>query len=651
MRGLWRWWAAAASVLAAGALAPGAGAAALRWSGPLPIDHRAGVTLTALACPSAQECVALDSFGRVVTYDPVSPGDPRAVVIAGDGLAAIACPGVAQCTGVTAAGVAFTFDPRAPGAPAGRAIDAFPRNQVGGESNDAITGLSCPAMTQCTAVDSTGREVTFDPTSSAAPSAAGLESGQDAGLASVACVSLTQCTALGGARAVTFDPAAPADAASAQVVRSGFFGPLACPAATECVAVDQNGREITFNPQALAPSTPATVDHEEFNPLEGLACPSVSRCVAVSQGGREVTFDPGAPAAAAARLIDRSAGGGVVGQETGLMAVACPAFDACSAVDGNGRTLTFDPAAPGLPIAHRIDAGSPLLALDCAARAECTTVGQSEEVTFDPFTPTRPRAQRIFSDIGIGIDGIACSRAASCTAVRSDQEVTFDPRRVHRRPRPRTIDPNSDEGIVDVVCPARSECVEVDANGWGVTYDPRTGRVTRREFDIEYGESLTGLACASPRQCTAIDNNGTMLTFNPRHGRDTAVATIDARVGLDAPSGDSSTELDDIACPSVRLCEAVDSQGDVVGFNPRSRRRVASTPIDALAGFTSISCPSRRLCVAADAVGRVFAGRPGATAWTPQVVPGAVFLADVTCRSETECVAVDAAGDAFLARR
>jgi hypothetical protein len=155
--------------------------------------------------------------------------------------------------------------------------------------------------------------------------------------------------------------------------------------------------------------------------------------------------------------------------------------------------------------------------------------------------------------------------------VRADQQVTFNPRRF-RTPKAHTIDPNSDEGIVAVRCPTKTECVEADANGSAVTYNPRTAKLIRKHINVEDGESLTALACPTKSQCTVVDNDGTMLTFQPLTGRRSATAKIDKPVGLDEPSGDSDDELDGVSCTSTTFCVAVDTLGNAVTFHPRSRR-------------------------------------------------------------------------------
>jgi hypothetical protein len=125
---------------------------------------------------------------------------------------------------------------------------------------------------------------------------------------------------------------------------------------------------------------------------------------------------------------------------------------------------------------------------------------------------------------------------------------------------------------------------------------------------------------------------------------------IDASVGLDAPSGGSDDELDDVSCPGVTLCVAIDTRGAAVAFNPRSKHSVKPTLIDTGHELTSISCPTTHRCVAVDGSGRALAGSAKPSSWSATTLTGASALFAVDCPSATECVAVDAAGEAFTGR-
>lgn len=94
--------------------------ASASWSGPFAIDHNGQTQLDAVACPTANECIAVDDLGQEVTFNPASPGTPTpATVDPAAGLAAVACPSSSQCTAVDPGGREVTFDPasRAASAP------------------------------------------------------------------------------------------------------------------------------------------------------------------------------------------------------------------------------------------------------------------------------------------------------------------------------------------------------------------------------------------------------------------------------------------------------------------------------------------------------------------------------------------------------
>jgi len=635
-------------VLAAGLVLgtpAGIARAALLWSQPMHIDEDGGLSLTAIACTNVTECVAVDTSGRVLTFNPAAPQEATPITLdPGGTLAGLACPSFTQCTTVDAYGRELTFNPGAPALASGTTVDPIPAG-----STQTVSGVACPVTTQCTVVDATGQEVTFDPLLPHPTHSASLDLGTT-GPVAIACASPFQCTAVDGSQQVTFDPRAPGHPRATTLDAGDDLIEVACPATGQCTAVDQNGAELTFNPR-LPPASvkPVVVDSEFYNPLFGLACPSASQCTAVSGGGREITFNPQSPGQPAPAQIDLSPGGDSIGQLEGLLAVACPSLTTCTSVDGAGDEITFDPRAPGVPATVRIDSGNELLGVACPLRTECVAVDPDQQVTFDPLGARLPQPRRIFSDPGIAISGLACPTATRCTAVRGDQQLSFDP--TGRASRPATIDRRADDGLSNVACPTARECVAIDAGGAEVSFNPATGRLLRSAKYLARGDFLVTLACASASQCTAVDDDGRMLTFVPRTGHVIATAIVDRGIALDETTGDSENELDGIACPSVRLCVAVDNLGNEVHFDPRSRRRATAATIDPGSALTAVACPSIHECVAVDLSGRALIGAPQSRFWAVELVPNAAPLSAITCPGPSECVAVDTAGDAFVGVR
>ena len=368
----------------------------------------------------------------------------------------------------------------------------------------------------------------------------------------------------------------------------------------------------------------------------------------VDQGARELTFDPRAPGRPAAMPIDANAGGDLINQNSGLLGVACPSPASCTTVDGDGHAITFSPSAPGRPAPAEVDPGVSLLALACPLETECVGADGSQTITFDPASGRARRADAIFALNDPAISGLACPLANQCTVVNVQSQVSFDPEPGRGPGSAGRIDPLSDIGIQGVACPTATRCVAVDGNGGEVLFDPRSGAIVRSEAPVSIGDSLQAVACPSLAQCTAVDNGGSQLTFVPRTGRRIAQATIDPAVGLDAPSGDSTHELDAVTCPSVSRCVAVDTLGNEATFDPRSGHGTRARPVDPGTALVGVACASRRLCMAVDAFGRELTGDPAGGRWSLEAIAGATPLTAVRCPSRIECVAVDSVGNAFV---
>ncbi len=311
-----------------------------------------------LACPSASQCTALGSEGQEVTFNPSAPGTPTQTTIdASAGLEQVACPSVAQCTAFAEGGRELTFDPSAPGTPSSATIDG----------SSELRAAACPSVSQCTAVDQGGREVTFDPNAPGEPTAVmvdppspgppsppafELSGTSESRVTGIACASRSQCTAVDSAgREVTFDPSAPGAPTPVLIDPPSFIGLMqgwsattgvTCPSAAQCTAVDSSGSEVTFNPSApgTPTRTPITVDSVFFGGVGAVACSLISQCTAIEEGpyAREDTFDPSAPGEPTPTSIDSVAT---------LDAVACPSVSQCTVLDSEGGEVTFDPTATG----------------------------------------------------------------------------------------------------------------------------------------------------------------------------------------------------------------------------------------------------------------------------------------------------------------
>lgn len=291
------------------------------------------------------------------------------------------------------------------------------------------------------------------------------------------------------------------------------------------------------------------------SPMLALSCPLANQCTALDGLGNEVTFNPNAPGTPTPVPLGSP-----------VAALACPTVTQCSAVGSSGEEVTFDPQAPGSPAAQPVDPnGATLVGVACPPGADCTAIelnaymADPGEVTFDPTSPGSPTPSVIDTSSSGTLRAVACPSASQCTAVSGEgTEYTFNPGSPGT-PTPTTL--FSDGALVDsVACPAIDQCTAVNDQQQEVTFDPQTG-VAVNTVTLEpagSGHHLTGVACPSATQCTAIDDYGDEVSFDPQSPGTPAVVDIDGTLN----------ELNGISCPDVDHCTVVDGSGDEVTFDP-----------------------------------------------------------------------------------
>lgn len=516
------------------------------------------------------------------------------------------------------------------------------------DSLGTLAAVACPSPGQCTAVDSSGQQVTFDPSAPDAAKPTTLDPvmpGSDDSLSpavratngdltGVACPSAGQCTASGlWGQEITFDPRAPGTPAPVEV--DSETNAVACASASQCTVVDSAGAEVSFNP--VAPGTPIRYEIDSFAGIEysltAVACPSAQQCTAVDDGGDEVTFDPSSPAAAVvAQLTDSG---------PGWLALACPSVSQCTTLDAAGDVATFDPSAPDRPPSvATIDqaAASALSALACSSATQCTAVDMAgTELTFDPTSSAPPTTATVagsFRPLGL-----ACPAAGQCTSVGSDgAQVTFAPK-APGTPTPTTLDDTADARLLGLACHSAAQCTAVDERGQQVTFDPLLpGYPTPRMIDP--GARLTGVACPAGGQlCTAVDAAGRAVTFDPLSASAPTPATID-------PAG----HLTAVACPSTGECIGVDDSGHEVTFDPSAPGTPTPVDVDGAHRMSAVDCPSTGQCTAVDTVAGEVTFDPNAPGAPTQAIlygDGASSLGVLTgiaCQSTTQCTAAESLG-------
>jgi len=536
------------------------------------IGDPGGQALTAVACPSASVCVAVDSGGQAISFAPGSPSGVRTAALTGGRLPSVACPASGQCTVLAAAWTApdgtehgasaITVDPSSLAVESALALPATASAQT----------LVCPTTGECVGAGyggcdadtcQDGATVTFAPLSAAAPIVA--ERGS-VGLISVACPTSSLCAAMDDSGAVaTFDPASAGDTAQAAIDPlgdwpKGFNGAaIACPSVQICALATWNEpAALTFSPQSPAAPVPVAID--DGAPIFMLACPVSDECVGLaptqpkdSPGPLDIgaVLGPGSQRHATGfRLLNGDAEG-----------LACPRRRQCTVIAG-----AFDPHCPS-----------------------CMLAAGSSALTFNPYRPPR-YSQGVVIDPA-RIEGLACPTARQCTAVDDHgRELSFDPNRLGSG----VTSPQSSTELTAVACPTARQCTAVDADGNEFSFVPHSGApISAGRIDGTH--ALTSVACPAAAQCTAVDRLGDEVTFDPRG---TIARARRTRIDHAALTG--------IACPSGRFCVAVDSAGFALTGDPRTTPRWTLGRVPGASTLLAVACPSIRECVVTDAIGNAF---------------------------------------------
>jgi hypothetical protein len=560
-------------------------------------------------------------------------------------LSAVSCtstgqPGTSQCTTVDGSGQEVTFD-----SATGTIIS---RQTVDLGLGLVVSSVSCPSSTQCFAVDNGGNELAFDPQNGATIEA-GLNHIDASGLTALSCTSGTACVAVDTAGTeVLFNPNSDPEnnATRANVDGTTRLNAVACigGAGGKCTAVDSGGNEITFTPGAVPAPAPASIDGSHA--LSSVACPAATACTAVDGLGNEFSFDStSGTLIGSATQIDTTGGA--------LTGVSCPTATLCAAVDSLGNEVTYNPASPGGATVHGIDqvgiSNVPLTAVSCpAGSTACAAVdNHSQEVGFTPSgTFTAP--QQVASP---SLSGISCPTRNQCTAIESgSSEVTFDPTTGTINSAGVSAIDTTSNLLTGIACVSTTECTAVDGGGNEITFDPTTGQQrSGGSFSLE-SLPATSVACqlvSGSSQCTAVDTSGNQVTFSP----DPPTPGINQSTPL---LEDPGAALQSVACPSASQCTAVDAAGHEVTFDPTSRDSSTPGSIDSGVGdsLLSVACPSTTRCTAVDRGGNVISFTASPPTQPSNVVSQdleggntSISLNAIACPTTNQCTAVDSLGE------
>jgi hypothetical protein len=223
--------------------------------------------------------------------------------------------------------------------------------------------------------------------------------------------------------------------------------------------------------------------------------------------------------------------------------------------------------------------------------------------------------------------------------------------------------------ISHLSCPTRSFC---GATGGGASVIT-TASANRRGFWRRTNLPMyttDSIACPGARLCVAVGSGGLIsASTHPLRGRKSWSAVYADSKQLSCNGGATQpnscqAEINDVACPSVHLCIAVDDGGDILvstdpmgGASAWTVRNVLAAPPDPGIGlFGHITCPSASLCAAVE---ENHAGRSGAdevaistdpasrtAIWNTTSLPsGDSQVRSISCASAALCALVEDNGN------
>jgi hypothetical protein len=277
-------------------------------------------------------------------------------------------------------------------------------------TNAIITGLSCPRVSVCYAVDSAGNILSATSRSAGARGAwQVVANDQGSALVAISCATAGFCLAVDKAGdAITLRNGSWGSPAFVDA-RTGTFTSVSCPATTFCMAADSGGNAFAYTATSNT-WQPFTVD--TTGGLTGVSCTGPGFCVAVGTGGGAYTYDGSswstavpvdaghaftAVSCASPSFCAAADDGGngailaggrwkVAAMGTTAGALACPADGFCLATNASGGAVAYHNGA--WSAVTRIDGQRVISALSCPAPAACTAADRRDNVLY--YAPPRP---------------------------------------------------------------------------------------------------------------------------------------------------------------------------------------------------------------------------------------------------------------------
>lgn len=340
------------------------------------------------------------------------------------------------------------------------------------------------------------------------------------GFTGVSCPSIGFCIAIDNtAHVITSD--APRSGTSAWVISelaadSFPFESITCPTQGLCLALDEFGGHVfvSTDPAGGAASwQPAQTGDSYFT---GLACPSVGLCVAIDSwggngGGTRVlsTLDP---ADVSTRWKRSLLSGPPCDYGSCAYQLACPSSMLCVAVDSDGALLTSTDPVGGSRAWKSATVGAttighpgsvngvlpavPVLDISCASLSLCAISDGSGDNLLVSDDPSRGESAWVADSVGFETDWVACPLTTLCVANQGDAFALVSDTPLSGSSSWRWSEVDNAGALTGISCPSTTECVAVDSAGNVVTGSAlvaprRVGGLPQIAGSLRVGSTLT----------------------------------------------------------------------------------------------------------------------------------------------------------------
>jgi len=499
-----------------------------------------------------------------------------------------------------------------------------------------VSSIACPNVSLCVAGDGDGNVWTSTNPSGGfrAWHRTHLETPINTdGLSGMSCPSTSLCVAtdVNGNEWSSSNPTGGRTAwhhATIPIGADGINGPASCPTTSLCVALGENGRTYTSQRPLTggwaATSSPpnATLD------IAGLTCPAANLCATDGSDTARTdrVFTTTGPTGAR-RWTENV----LPGSRTGGVGVSCSSASQCLAYDTHGALFSSAaPAVRGSWQASQVGVGVPTN-VHCFSPGGCVAVSTAGGVFTAPDV-TGPWSAGVINGWS-PVSAVDCLTESTCLATDTAGNVLHTAGLAAGVPGWSVVRPAGVGGFGSLTCLSSRLCIAGAQHGslW-LSRQPTGGAPTWTRQRLAglgreggsstvthgTGVTVTGIACPSRRLCVAVDDTGDVIaTTDPTGGARRWKVLL--RLPPQGTQGGLAPEaLTYVTCPSTHLCMAGDPSTPYLEDSEPGMLLVSRHPArpgswhGRRIGLSTVTCPSARLCLAGSAGGRLaYTRRPG----------------------------------------